>query len=167
MTQHGILHKTSSVKTSSQTKVTKRNNKHLLEIVRGLLLQMQVPKRFQTDAISTSCCLINHISSSIFHGETPYHVLFPNKPLFPIKHRTFDCTCFVRDIRPPITKLNPKSLKCVFLEYSQVLKGLRCYSPNFNKYLVSTDVTFLETTPFFPSSDNPSQGEDDNLVFYF
>ena len=65
-----------------------------------------------------------------------------------------------------MSKLNPKSLKCIFFDYSRVQKGYRCYCPSFRKYLVSTDVTFLETAPFSPSSIHTSQREDDNLLVY-
>ena len=97
---------------------------------------MQVPKHFWADAVSTACFLINRMPSSVLSGETPFHVLFPKKTLFPIEPRIFGCTCFVRDVRPHVTKLDPKSLKCIFLGYSRVQKGYRCYCPDLNRYLV-------------------------------
>ena len=47
-------------------------------------------------------------------------------------------------------KLDPKSLKCIFLGYSRVQKGYRCYCPSLRRYVVSVDVTFLENDPFSP-----------------
>ena len=84
MIQNGILHQTSCVDTPSQTEVAKSKNRHLLETARALLLQMNVPKHFWADAVSTSCFLINRMPSSILNWATSYHQLFPNKPLFPI-----------------------------------------------------------------------------------
>jgi hypothetical protein len=69
-------------------------------------------------------------------------------------------------VRPHVTKLDPKSLKCIFLGYSRLQKGYRCYCPSLNKYLVSADVTFLEATPYFQSSTPACQGEDDDLLVY-
>ena len=43
------------------------------------------------------------------------------------------------------------SLKCIFVGYSRVQIGYRCYCPPLRRYFVSTDVTFFETTPIFPS----------------
>ena len=50
--------------------------------------------------------------------------------------------------------------------YSRVQKGYTCYCPTIQRYFVSTDVTFFETTPFSLSSPVTSQGEDDNLLVY-
>ena len=104
--------------------------------------------------------------SSVLNWATPYHQLFPNNLLFPIDPRVFGCTCFVRDVRPQVSKLDPKSLKCIFVGYSHVQKGYRCYCPTLQHYFVSTDVTFFETTSFSLSSHVPSQGEDDVLLVY-
>jgi hypothetical protein len=95
-----------------------------------------------------------------------YSNLFPTKSLFPIAPRIFGSTCFVRDVRPHVTKLDPKSLKCIFLGYFRLQKGYRCYCPSLNKYLISADVTFLKVTPYFQSSTPARQGEDDDLLVY-
>ena len=76
MIQNGILHQTSCVDTPSQNGVVERKNRHLLETARALLFQMNVPKSFWADAVSTACFLINRIPSSVLHGETPYSDLF-------------------------------------------------------------------------------------------
>ena len=86
-----------------------------------------MPKHFWVDAVSTACFFINQMPSLILNWDTPYHILFPNKPLFPIKPRVFGCACFVRDVRLFVSKLDPKSLKCIFLGYSRVQKGYMCY----------------------------------------
>ena len=65
-----------------------------------------------------------------------------------------------------MSKLDPKSLKCIFLGYSRVQKGYRCYYPSLRRYLVSVDVTFLENAPFSLDLIHTSQGEDDDLLVY-
>ena len=86
--------------------------------------------------------------------------------MFPIDQKVFGCTCFVRDIRPQVSKLDPKSLKCTFVGYSRVQKGYRCYCPTLRRYFVSTDVAFFETTPFSLPSTITSQGEEEDLLVY-
>ena len=50
-----------------------------------------------------------------------------------------------------MSKLDSKSLKCVFLGYSQVQMGYRCYCPSFSRYLVFADVTFLGYSILLPN----------------
>ena len=83
------------------------------------------------------------MSSSVLNWDTPFQTLFPHKSLFPIKPLVFRCTCFVRDIHPHVSKLNPKSLKCIFLDYSQVQKRYRCYCSSLCRYLFLLMSLFL------------------------
>ena len=117
---------------------------------------MNVPKHFWADVVSTTCFFINRMPSSVFNWATPYHQLFPNNPLFLIEPKVFGCTCFVWDVRPQVSKLDPKSLKCIFLGYSRVKKGYRCYCSTLRRYFVSS----LSPTVMSPRED------DDLLVYY-
>ena len=104
--------------------------------------------------------------SSVLNWGTPYHILFPKKPLFPIEPPIFGCTCFVRDVRPRVSKLDHKSLKCIFLGYSRVQKGYQCYCHSLCRYLVSADVKFFENVPFSSPPTHTSQGEANDLLVY-
>ena len=73
---------------------------------------------------------------------------------------------FVWDVRPHVSKLDPKSLKCIFLGYSRVQKGYRCYYPSLRRYMVFVDVTFLENSHFSLGPIHTSQGEVDDLLVY-
>lgn len=154
MTQHRIVHQSSCVDTPSQNGVAERNNKHLLETAWALLFQIKVPKQFLADVVSIICFLINRLPSAVFECDIPYSILFLNKSLFPVQPRIFDSICYVRDVRPNITKLDPKAFKCVFLGYSHMQKRYRCYFSDLNKYLVSTDIVFSESIPFSSSQSN-------------
>ncbi len=98
----------------------KGKNRHLLEVAWALLFQMKVPKQFWADAVFTACFLINRMPSSVLNGDIPYTILFPSKSLFPIEPRIFGSTCIVQDVRPQVSKLDPKSLRCLFLGYSRL-----------------------------------------------
>ena len=93
--------------------------------------------------------------------------MFPNNPLFPIEPKVFGCTCFVLDVHLQVSKLDLKSLKCIFLGYSCVKKGYRYYCPTLRRYFVSIDVVLFETTPFSLSSTITSPGEADDLLVYY
>ena len=105
--------------------------------------------------------------SLVLNWATPYHQLFPNKPLFPIDPKVFGCTCSVQDVRLQVSKLDLKSLQCIFVGYSRVKKGYRCYCSTLRHYFMSTDVAFFETTPFSLSSTVTSMREDDGLLVYY
>ena len=104
--------------------------------------------------------------SSVLNWDTSFQTPFPNKSLFPIKPRIFECTCFVWDVHLHVLKLDPKSLECIFLGYSWVQKGYGCYCRSLRGYLVSVGVSFLENAPFSLSSIHTSQREDDDLLIY-
>ena len=127
---------------------------------------MHVPKHLWADAVSTACFLINRMPSSVLNWDTSYHIIFPNKPLFLIEPQIFGCICFVRDVRPQVSKLDYKSLKYIFLRYSQVQKGYQCYCPSLCRYLVFADVKFFENVHFSSPPTHTSQGEANDLLVY-
>jgi len=104
---------------------------------------MKVPKTLWAGVVLTVAYLINCMSSSVLNGVIPHSILFPSHSLFPLPPKIFGCTCFMYDVRPQVTKLDPKSLKCVSLGYSRTQKGYRCFSPDLNHYLVSSYVSFF------------------------
>ena len=72
---------------------------------------------------------MNRMSLSALNWVTPYHQLFPNNPLFPINLKVFGCICFVWDVRSGVSKLDPKSLKCIFVVFK---KGIGVIVPLFD-----------------------------------
>ncbi|RVW91338.1 Retrovirus-related Pol polyprotein from transposon RE1 [Vitis vinifera] len=51
-------------------------------------------------------------------------------------------------------KLSAKATKCIFLGYSRLQKGYRCYSSETYCYFLSADVTFFEDSPFFSTFES-------------
>ncbi|RVW80864.1 Retrovirus-related Pol polyprotein from transposon RE1 [Vitis vinifera] len=80
---------------------------------------------------------------------TPF---FPDQPLYFLPPRVFGCTCFVHILTPGQDKLSAKAMKCLFLGYSRLQKGYRCYSLETHRYFISADVTFFEDSPFFSTT---------------
>ena len=92
--------------------------------------------------------------SSVLHDQIPHSLLFPYQPLYFLPPRVFGCTCFVHFLTPRQDKLSAKATKCIFLGYSRLQKGYRCYYPQTYRYFLSTDVTLFEDSPFFSSSES-------------
>ena len=127
---HRILHQSSCAYTSQQNGVAERKNHYLVETAHTLLLQHTIPQRFLRDAILTACNLINRKPSSILSDQVPHSLLFPNQPLFCLPPCVFECTCFVHILAAGQDKFSTKAAKCIFLGYSHLQQGYRCYSPN-------------------------------------
>lgn len=153
---NGIIHQSSCTDTPQQNLVAKRKNRHLLEVARALMFTMSVPRYFWGEAILTACHLINRMPSKVLNFKTPMSVLIQIYPLFccpsSIPLKTFGCTVFVHDHQKNKSKLDPKSIKCVFIGYSSTQKGYKCYSPTLHQMFVSMDATFFENQSFFPKS---------------
>ena len=124
--------------------------------MRAMLFQMQVPKSYWSDAVLTACYLINRMPSSVLGGQIPHKVLFTGRPLYSLPLRIFGCTCYVHALDPNRSKLDPRSIRCIFLGYSRTQKGYKCYSPSLRRHFVCADVTFNESLPFYsePVSTN-------------
>nr|XP_009757950.1 PREDICTED: uncharacterized protein LOC104210695 [Nicotiana sylvestris] len=140
---------------ASQNGVAERKNRHIIETARTLLIESHVPLHFWGDAVLTACYLVNRMPSSPIQNQTPYAVLFPRSPLYFVLPCVFGSTCFVHNLAPGKDKLAPRALKCVFLGYSRVQKGYRCYSldlqilpiPTVEEYSVAPPTLLAIGTP--------------------
>ena len=155
ISSHGILHQSSCAYTFQQNEMAERKNHHLVETAHTLLLHHKVPQRFWGDAILAACYLINRMPSSILHDQIPHSIIFPNQPLVCLPPRVFGCVYFVHIFTLGQEKLSAKATKCVFLGYSRLQRGYRCYSTDTNRFFISADVTFLEGSSFFSFEEHP------------
>ncbi|KAG7559384.1 Ribonuclease H-like superfamily [Arabidopsis thaliana x Arabidopsis arenosa] len=147
LAKHGIIHQTSCPYTPQQNGVAERKNRHLMEVARSMMFHTNVPKRFWSDAVVLACYLINRTPTKILQDSSPFEVLNKNKPS--INHlRVFGCVCFVL-IGEQRNKLDPKSVKGMFIGYSITQKGYKCYIPETRKVLVSRDVKFVESKGYY------------------
>ena len=154
---HGIVHQTTCPYTSQQNGVTERKHRHLLDMVRTLLLTMRVPKYLWCEAVLTATYLVNRLPSAALGGDIPLQRLTPAVDIFSLPARVFGCTAFVQDHTLGLSKLAPRAQKGVFVGYSRTQKGYRVYFPDRRQYVSSADVTFHEDVPYFTSTQS---GED-------
>ena len=122
----------------------------------------------------TAVYLINCMPSRLLGWKTPFEML-QGKNEFIVPPKVFGCTCFVRDHRPSVGKLDPRAVKCIFVGYSSSRKGYTCWCPTERRLFVSMDVTFRESEPYYgektdlsslselngQSSEDGQEGEDD------
>jgi len=142
--KEGIRHETTIPKTPEQNGVAERMNRTLLECVRAMLSDSTLPKTFWAEAVSTAVYLRNRCPTNAVQDKTPYEALFGEKPS--VDHlKIFGCTCYAHVPRDQRQKLDPKSIKCVFLGYCSNSKGYKLYDVNKKKILLSRDVIFHES----------------------
>lgn len=156
----GIIHESSCVYSPQQNGIAERKNRHLLEVTRALLFHHNVPKQFWGEALLTATFLINRLPSKVLNLLSPVDLIkqiYPDYRTINLPLRIFGCTTFVHVHHPHRGKLDPRAIKCIFIGYSPTQKGYKCYHPNTKKTYVSLDVTFAETTPFYPLNETSSQ----------
>ena len=86
----GIISQRSCPSTPQQNGVAERKNRHLLDVVRTLLLESFVPPHFWCEALSTAIHLINWLPSPILQNVSPFFKLFGHSPSYSDLH-TFGC----------------------------------------------------------------------------
>ena len=114
LNQKGILQQLTCPHTLEQNDVAKRKNRHIMSIVRCLLCGMHVLKSYWHMAVLTAVQLMNRTPSRVLHGIAPLQLLKPNYTLFSILSHVFGCTSFVQDRSSHCTKLDNKSIRCIF-----------------------------------------------------
>lgn len=144
LSSYSVLHPSSCAYTPQKNEVVEHKNRYLVNIACTLLLHHCVPQWFWGDAILTAYYLINCLPSLVMHDKVPHSILFPSQPLFCLPACLFDYVCFVHILNPWQDKLSTKATKCVFLGYSSLQRGYRCYSPTTSQYFISAYVTFCE-----------------------
>ncbi|RVW51507.1 Retrovirus-related Pol polyprotein from transposon RE2 [Vitis vinifera] len=138
----GIIHQRSCPSTPQQNGVAERKNRHLLDVVRTLLLESSVPSMFWVEALKTATHLINRLPSQVLHMESPYFRLFAKQPSY--DHlRIFGCVCFVHLPPHERHKLSAQSVRCAFLGYNMCQKGFVCYDPTLHRTLLRSSSSQL------------------------
>jgi transposase InsO family protein len=158
--QHSIPH------TPQQNGVSERMNRTLVEAARSMLHHANMPKSFWAEAVCAAVYLRNRAPTSTLQGKTPYEIWFNEKPDVS-NLRVFGCCAMVHVPKEHRRKLDSKSLKVIFIGYSEVSKGYKFFDPATKKTLRSRDVRFVENefwpdfsaADFRTSSVTPATGE--------
>ncbi|KAG8474318.1 hypothetical protein CXB51_033774 [Gossypium anomalum] len=93
------------------------------------------------EAVSTTCFFINRFPSVAIEKKTPQAVWSGN-PANYSDLKIFGCPAYAHVDNG---KLEPRSIKCVFLGYKAGVKGYKLWCPENRKVVISRDVVFDET----------------------
>ncbi|KAJ0509944.1 putative RNA-directed DNA polymerase [Helianthus annuus] len=140
---HGIKRQLTAAYTPQQNGVAERRNKTLMNMVRCLLIEKQMPKWFWTEAANWACHILNRCVTSALEDRIPEEVWSGNKPNVDY-FKIFGCIGYVHVPSQLRTKLDNKSHKCIFLGISKESKAYKLYDPVQQKIVISRDVIFEE-----------------------
>ncbi|KAK0589461.1 hypothetical protein LWI29_014619 [Acer saccharum] len=118
-------------------------NRTLIERVRCLLSQAQLPRSFWGEALSTSVHILNLTPCVPLQFDVPDRV-WTGKDVSYDHLRVFGCKAFVHIPRDERSKLDAKTRQCIFIGYGQDEFGYKFYDPIEKKLVRSRDVVFME-----------------------
>ena len=150
---NGIAHQKTIVKNPQQNGVSERMNRSLVEAVRTMLHDSQLPKNFWAEALSTAVHLRNRCPSSALNKQTPYEALKNRKPNVSYL-RTFGSIAYAHVCKEDRFKVDVKSKKCVLLGYGNKIKGYRLYDIDKKQVFFSRDVIFNESERMNSQKEN-------------
>ena len=78
--REGIKQELTIPKCPEQNGVAKRFNRTLVEMVRSMLADSELPKSFWAEALETAVYLRNRCSTKSVEGKTPYEAMYGEKP---------------------------------------------------------------------------------------
>ncbi|XP_010263725.1 PREDICTED: uncharacterized protein LOC104601921 [Nelumbo nucifera] len=143
LSQNGTIIHRSCPGTSQQNGRVERKHKHILDIVRALLISSSCPERFWGETALIAVYTINRIPSPVIGNISPYERLYGHCLDYQSLH-VFGCACFVLLQPHEHTKSEPKARLCCFLGYGIEHKGYRCWDPLSQQLRISRHVTFWE-----------------------
>ena len=77
---HGTLPQRSCPYTFQQNGRAERKHRHILDVVRTILISASLPKRFWGEAALTAVYTINRIHSPTTHNKSPFELLYGQTP---------------------------------------------------------------------------------------
>uniref|UniRef100_A0A2N9IWM2 Integrase catalytic domain-containing protein n=1 Tax=Fagus sylvatica TaxID=28930 RepID=A0A2N9IWM2_FAGSY len=104
---NGTLPHYSCPYTSQQNGRAERKLRHILDVVRTLLISASIPERFWGEAALTAVYTINRIPSPTTHKKSPFELLYDKLPDYS-SLRVFGCVCFVSLPSHERNKLEPR-----------------------------------------------------------
>jgi hypothetical protein len=156
--EHGIQRKYSCSYSPQQNGIAERKNKHIVEIVRAMLNEKNLPNYFWAEVVSTIVYITNQTPTAIVHGMTPEEKFTGKKPN--VSHlKVFGCIAYVHVPDEKRSKLDPKAEKCIFIGYFLEQKGYRCFNLSIRKLQVSKDVVFDEMVSWYSPPKIAEDGE--------
>ena len=129
----GIISQLTPPRTPQLNGVSERMNRTLLDMVRSMMSQTNLPTSFWGYALETAAFTLNRVPSKSVE-KTPYEIWKGKSPKLSFM-KIWGCEVYVR--RQISNKLEPKSDKCIFVGYPKETMGYYFYHPQELKVFVA------------------------------
>src|SRR6185312_12403553 len=120
--------------------VFERRNRTLLNMVRSMMSQSDLPLSFWGYALETAAFTLNRVPSKSV-DKTPYEIWTGKTPSLSFL-KFWGCEAFVKRLQSD--KLAPKSDKCIFVGYPKETLGYYFYNRSEGNVFVARNGVFLE-----------------------
>jgi hypothetical protein len=120
--------------------VSKRHNPTLLDMVRSMMSQSDLPSSFWGYALETAAFTLNRVPSKSV-VKAPYEMWTGKTPSLSFL-KIWGCEVYVKRLQ--LDKLTPKSDKCMFVGYPKETLGYYFYHRSEGKVFVARNGVFLE-----------------------
>ena len=142
--KQGTQHELNVPKTPQQNGVAEHMNRTIVEVIRSMLADSELPKRFWAKALSTATCLRSGSPTNAVQDRTPYEAWTGNKPN--VSHlKIFGYGTYTHVPKDERGKLDSKTRRSIFLGYGQGVKGYCLYDKAQKRIFYSRNVVFNET----------------------
>jgi hypothetical protein len=120
-------------------RVSEQRNQTLLDMVRSMMSQANLPLSFWGYALKTAMFTLNKVPT--FVERTPYDISSGKRPGLSFL-KVWGCEAYIKCLMSD--KLTPKSDKCFFVGYPRETKGYYFYNKAGGKVFVAHNGVFLE-----------------------
>jgi transposase InsO family protein len=136
----GIVSQLTPPGTPQRNGVSERRNRTLLDMVRSMMSQTDLPLSFWGYALETAAFTLNRVPSKSV-VKTPYEMWTGKSPSLSFL-KIWGCEVYVKRLMSD--KLTPKSDKCFFVGYPKETLGYYFYNRSEGKVFVARNGVFLE-----------------------
>ncbi|GJY68831.1 retrotransposon protein, putative, ty1-copia subclass [Tanacetum coccineum] len=113
-------------------------------MVRSMMSQIALPKSFWDYALESAARILNMVPTKKVE-KTPYEIWHGQAPKLSYL-KVWGCKALVkRDTLTKLDKLEPRSIKCIFVGYPKETMGYSFYYPSENKVFVARNAEFFES----------------------
>ena len=144
--EKGIKHEITTPDTPQHNGVAERMNRTLLDKVRAMLIDADLPETYWYDALCYAVHIHNVTPTHALENETPEEAWSGNKPDIS-DLRVFGARAFVHIPESQRKKLESRSLICTFIGFARQRKAYRLIHRETRRFLESRDVIFDEGGP--------------------